>query len=74
MKLFKPFGLKYLLQNYKNIVCGIIYRQHSSPDQFMSYFEETIEKLTSLNKNVFIMGDFNIDLLKWKHLKLAMTS
>ena len=30
----------------------------------MSYFEETIEKLTSLNKNVVIMGDFNIDLLK----------
>ena len=30
----------------------------------MSYFEETIEKWTPLNKNVFIMGDFNIDLLK----------
>ena len=40
------------------------HRQHNSPDQFMSHFEETIEKLTSLNKNVFIMGDFNIDLLK----------
>ena len=30
----------------------------------MSYFEETIEKLTSLNKNVVIMGHLYIDLLK----------
>ena len=38
--------------------------QHNSPDQFMSYFEETMEELTSLDKNVLIIGNFNIDLLK----------
>ena len=61
---FQALWIEISFANNKNIVCGIIYRQHNSPDQFMSYFEETIEKLTSLNKNVFIMGDFNIDLLK----------
>ena len=40
----------------------------------MSYFEETIEKLASLNKNVVIMGDFNIIYWNAKHLKFAMTS
>ena len=38
--------------------------QHNSPDQFMSYFEETMEELTSLDKNVLIIGNFNIDVLK----------
>ena len=41
-----------------------MYRQHNSPDCFQSYFEETIEKLTSTGKHLYIVGDFNIDLLK----------
>ena len=60
---FQALWIEISFAHNKSIVCGIIYRQHNSPDQFMSYFEETIEKLTSLNKNVFIMGDFNIHLL-----------
>ena len=30
----------------------------------LMYFEELMEKTTSENKEVFLMGDFNIDLLK----------
>ena len=55
--LFKPFV-------NENIVCGIIYRHHNSPEYFQSYFEEVIEKMVSDDKTVYIMGDFNIDLLK----------
>ena len=33
---------------------------------FQSYFEETSEKLTSTGKQLYIVGDFNIDLLKFE--------
>ena len=50
--------------NKKNVICGIFYRQHNSPEIFQSYFDETIKKLASSGKHIVIMGDFNIDLLK----------
>ena len=43
-----------------------MYRQRNSPDRFQSYFEETIEKLNSTGKQLYIVGDFNIDLLKFE--------
>ena len=50
--------------NKKNVICGIFYRQHNSPEIFQSYFDETIVKFASSGKHFVIMGDFNIDLLK----------
>ena len=46
-----------------NIICGIVYRQHNSPQRFQGYFDETPEKVIASNKSVYIMGDFNINLL-----------
>ena len=46
-----------------NIICGIVYRQHNSPQRFQEYFDETPEKVIASNKSVYIMGDFNINLL-----------
>ena len=48
----------------KNIVCGVIYKQHNDPEQFLQYLDMTLEKLSSSDKVVSLMGDFNIDLLK----------
>ena len=48
----------------KNIACGVIYRQHNDPEQFLQYLDMTLEKLSSSDKAVYLMGDFNIDLLK----------
>ena len=64
MRHSKPSGLKYFLSTLENIVCGIIYRQHNSPDYFLTYLDKTIEQLVSDDKDVYIMGDFNIDLFK----------
>ena len=64
MRLSKPSGLKYFLSTLKNIVCGIIYRQHNSPDYFLTYLDKTIEQLVSDDKDIYIIGDFNIDLFK----------
>ena len=41
-----------------------MYRQHNSPERFQVYFDESIEKFTYSRKDIVIMGDFNIDLLK----------
>ena len=46
------------------IVCGIIYCQHNLPDYFLMHLEKIIEKMVSDDMDVYIMGDFNIDLLK----------
>ena len=45
---FQALWIEISFVNNKNIICGIIYHQHNSPDQFMSYFEETIEKLIKM--------------------------
>ena len=48
----------------KNIVCACIYRHpRSNLDEFHDYMERCLETLSGENK-VFILGDFNIDLLK----------
>ena len=45
-----------------NIICGVIYRQHNSPEQVQSYFDETLEIPSAHNKPVYVMGDFNIQI------------
>ena len=46
-----------------NIICGVIYRQHNSPESFQTYFDETLEKLSNSGKPIYVLGDFNINLL-----------
>ena len=61
---FQALWVEFSFVDHKNIICGIIYRQHNSPDDFLTYLDRTIEKMVSDDKDVYIMGDFNIDLLK----------
>ena len=52
-------------KNSKNIVCGSIYRHpHNNFDEFYKYFEMCLSSLAKENKEVYICGDFNLDLLK----------
>ena len=60
---FQSLWIEIHNENSANIICGIIYRQHNSPDRFQVYFDETIERLSSTNKTIYLMGDFNINLL-----------
>ena len=46
------------------MICGVIYRQHNSPERFQEYFDETIERLSHSGKPIYLMGDFNINLLR----------
>ena len=50
----------------QNLICGIIYRHsNGNLDNFMSYINLTIDQIHRENKLCMIMGDFNIDLLKY---------
>ena len=48
----------------KNVIVGVVYRAHTPIDSFMKDIEPIYRKINSENKHVYIMGDFNIDLLK----------
>ena len=61
---FQALWIEILMSKGANIICGVIYRQHNSPDDFLNYFEETIEKLNASGKPIYLMGDFNINLLR----------
>ena len=51
--------------NSKNIICGCIYR-HPRQDvtKFLDHLDSTLCKLSKENKELYLCGDFNIDLLK----------
>ena len=55
-------------KNSKNIICGCIYRHPKSLisdfSEFNKYMDKTLNKIVQENKEIYICGDFNIDLLK----------
>ena len=52
----------------KNIICGSIYRHPKydadSIEKFLIYLESVLTKIDAADKEVYICGDFNINLLK----------
>ena len=49
----------------KNIIVGSIYRHpHNNFNDFFQYLEKCLNKVVNENKEVYICGDFNFDLLK----------
>ena len=44
----------------------VIYRQQNSPEKFLSYFEQTVEKPSASGRWIFIMTDAKINLLYYK--------
>ena len=58
--------------NAANIICGVLYRQHNSPELFLkSDFEETTENLIATGKPVYVMTDANINLLHFNSCNYA---
>ena len=46
-----------------NVICGVVYRKHNSPERFLEYFDQTLEKLIASGKSIYIMGNFNVNVL-----------
>ena len=61
---FQALWSEIILGCKKNIVCGLFYRLDNSQESFQIYFDEVVEKSFPHDRLVYIMGDFNIDLLK----------
>ena len=62
IEAFQSLWIEIQLPEKSNI-CGIINRQHNSPKRFQEYFDDKLERLITSNKSIYIMGDFNINLL-----------
>ena len=64
---FEALWVEVQNDSQHNMLCGIIYRHPSSNlDIFQDYISSSIEKIHRENKYCMIMGDFNLDLLKFE--------
>ena len=58
----------------KNIIVGIVYiPDYVDYEDFISQIELPLDTITKEKKRGFIMGDFNIDLLKYNHNRQVNT-
>jgi exonuclease III len=63
---FEALWIEIDNKSKSNLVCGVIYRHPKSDiDEFMKYLNSTVEKIHRERKCCIMMGDFNIDLLKY---------
>ena len=62
MLISDQFNYKIIEKTSTNIICGVIYRQHNSPECFQAYFDEALEKFSQSDNTVYVMGDFNLNL------------
>ena len=44
---FQALLIEIHFETTKNIVCGIVYRQHNTPNSFLSYFDESLENYSN---------------------------
>ena len=48
----------------KNVLIGVIYRAHTAIDNFVHQVDPILQTISKEKKECYIMGDYNIDLLK----------
>ena len=64
--VFESIFIEIKNDKKKNVVIGCIYRHPRPVSDFLdTYFEEMLEKVANLNKTCALLGDFNIDLIKY---------
>ena len=51
---FRALWIEIQFLKKTNIIGGVIYRQHNSPDQFLTYFDEILEKSSTQNNCLFM--------------------
>ena len=62
---FESIWVEIKNTNSKNIICGCIYRHpRQNTSSFMEYMDSTLCQLSKENKEIYVCGDFNIDLIK----------
>ena len=57
--------VELIIKGKKNIIIGCIYKYPKLDiNEFNTLFENTMEKFSFENKELYLLGDYNIDLLK----------
>ena len=68
---FQALWIEIQFPKQANVICGVVYRQHNSPERFLEYFDQTLEKLSASGKSIYIIGDFNVNLLRAESCKYS---
>lgn len=64
---YESFWVELLGEGRQNILCGVVYRHpHGNLDNFQEYINSTLDMIQRQNKLCIIMGDLNLDLLKYE--------
>ena len=67
--------LKLIGQKKKNVIVGVFYRPpDSNLNEFLSDLDHVLEKITKENKLVFLMGDWNLNLINHHYHKVTNDS
>ena len=62
---FESMWIEIKNKKSKNIVIGCLYRHpHNNHVEFFQYLDGCLDKLAKENKELYLCGDFNFDLLK----------
>ena len=68
---FQTLWVSIHIAKKSTVICGVIYSQHNSPQKILSYFEQTVEKLSAAGRRIFLMTDANINLLCHERCRYA---
>ena len=63
---FQVLWIEIYFVNQKNVICGIMYRQHNFPESSLKYMEEATASFSSAGKSLCLLGDFNVCLQKFE--------
>ena len=64
---FEAVWIEIKNKKSKNTVCGCVYRHpNRDPTKCFEYSETTFAQFNKEKQNIFIMGDFNFDLLQYE--------
>ena len=64
---YQALWIEFQQSNNKKNMCGIVYRQDNDANEFLDYLSESLERFNRHNHNIYLTGDFNIDLLKYEN-------
>ena len=68
---FQSLWLEIEFAKQSIVICGVVYKQHNSPERFLEYFEEAISRYSASGKLIYLCGDFNINILKAQSCNFA---
>ena len=58
---FQALWMELQLAKQRNIICGVIYRQHHSAEGFLDCFEKGVDRYSATGKPIWLLGDVNIN-------------